>query len=49
MTPIEDAAIWTSEFNYTCHIQERDCMEICVGVVKGRFRCLSEALRYVPG
>nr|CAH7756740.1 unnamed protein product [Callosobruchus chinensis] len=30
------------------HIQARNCVERCIGVLKGRFLCLSKILRYSP-
>lgn len=49
MTPIENALPGTPESRYTeSHIQTRNCVERCIGVLKGRFLCLSKILRYSP-
>lgn len=49
MTPIENAVPGTPEFHYTqSHISARNCVERCIGVLKGRFQCLSKILRYAP-
>ncbi|XP_050300187.1 putative nuclease HARBI1 [Anthonomus grandis grandis] len=49
MTPIENALPESPEGRYTqAHIQTRNCVERCIGVLKGRFLCLSKVLRYSP-
>ncbi|XP_023310408.1 putative nuclease HARBI1 [Anoplophora glabripennis] len=51
MTPIIDAAPGTPEFAYTqAQMRARNCIERCIGVLKGTFRCLmaERKLRYQP-
>ncbi|KAI4455790.1 hypothetical protein MML48_9g00001729 [Holotrichia oblita] len=51
MTPIVNARPGTPQFNYTqAQMRARNCVEKCTGVLKGRFRCLSNErkLRYSP-
>lgn len=49
MTPIVNAAVGTPEYNYTRrHIQTRNSIERCIGLLKSRFQCLSNKLRYSP-
>ncbi|CAH2017698.1 unnamed protein product [Acanthoscelides obtectus] len=49
MTPIQNALPGSPERRYTdSHIQTRNCVERCIGVLKGRFLCLSNVLRYSP-
>lgn len=51
LTPILNAAPDTPEFRYTeRHMTARNCVERCIGVLKGRFRCLlvERKLRYNP-
>lgn len=49
LTPIENAAPETPEFWYTqAHIQTRNAIERCIGVLKGRFQSLNHILRYSP-
>lgn len=49
LTPIVNALPDTPEFRYTqAHIRARNCIERCIGVLKGRFLCLSKVLRYSP-
>lgn len=49
MTPIENAVPGTPQYRYTQrHINARNCIERCIGVLKGRFLCLSKILRYSP-
>ncbi|KAG5886906.1 hypothetical protein JTB14_004194 [Gonioctena quinquepunctata] len=41
MTPIVDAAAGTPEFAYTeAQMSTRNCVERCIAVLKGRFRCI---------
>ncbi|KAG5894217.1 hypothetical protein JTB14_002268 [Gonioctena quinquepunctata] len=52
MTSIVDAVAGTPEFAYTeAQMSARNCVERCIGVLKGRFRCIMEErkLRYEPG
>lgn len=51
MTPIVDAVPGTAEFTYTqTQMTARNCVERCIGVLKGRFRCImgERKLRYEP-
>lgn len=49
MTPFENPLPGTPESRYNDrHIQTRNCVERCIGVLKGRFLCLSKVLRYTP-
>lgn len=51
MTPFEDPAVNTPEASYnTAHKITRSTIERCIGVLKGRFRCImgERKLRYVP-
>nr|CAH7756736.1 unnamed protein product [Callosobruchus chinensis] len=49
MTPIINPVPGSPESRYSeAHIQARNCVERCIGVLKGRFLCLSKILRYSP-
>lgn len=49
MTPFQNALPNSPESRYTqAHIQARNCVERCIGLLKGRFLCLSKVLRYTP-
>lgn len=49
MTPIVNALPGTPEYRYTqAHMHGRNCIERCIGVLKGRFLCLTKVLRYSP-
>lgn len=51
MTPILDAEPNSPEAYYTeCHVQTRNIIERCIGVLKARFRCLlvHRTLHYQP-
>lgn len=49
MTPIENAIPESPESRYTeAHVQTRNCIERCIGVLKGRFMCLGRSMRYSP-
>ncbi|CAH1972321.1 unnamed protein product [Acanthoscelides obtectus] len=49
MTPIQNALPGSPERRYTdSHTQTRNCVERCIGVLKGRFLWLSNLLRYIP-
>lgn len=51
MTPMVNAAPGTPQYVYTeAHVRARNCVERCIGVLKGRFRCLllERKLRYSP-
>nr|CAI5867917.1 unnamed protein product [Callosobruchus analis] len=49
MTPILNPVARNPESRYTeAHIQARNCVERCIGVLKGGFLCLSKILRYSP-
>lgn len=51
MTPILNAVPGTPQFRYTeAHCRARNSIERCIGILKGRFRCLlvERKLRYRP-
>lgn len=51
MTPILNAVDGSHEATYTTkHIRARNCVERCIGVFKGRFRCILKhrTLEYTP-
>lgn len=49
LTPVENAIPGTPEYRYTqSHMQARNCIERCIGVLKAEFLCLSKILRYSP-
>ncbi|XP_030747090.1 putative nuclease HARBI1 [Sitophilus oryzae] len=49
MTPIGNALPNTPEHRYTqAQIRARNSVERCIGVLKGRFLCLSKIMRYSP-
>lgn len=51
MTPITNALPDTPEGRYTTAlVQARSCIERCIGILKGRFRCIlgERMLRYKP-
>ncbi|XP_069363515.1 putative nuclease HARBI1 [Maniola hyperantus] len=51
LTPILNAADGSQEAIYTArHIKARNCVERCIGVLKGRFRCILKhrTLEYDP-
>lgn len=51
LTPILNAVDGSREAAYTAkHIKARNCVERCIGVLKGRFRCILKhrTLEYAP-
>ncbi|KAK9709258.1 DDE superfamily endonuclease [Popillia japonica] len=51
MVPIQGAHENTPEYRYNrAHARARNCIERCIGVLKGRFRCIlgERVLRYDP-
>lgn len=49
MIPIGNALPNTPEYRYTqAQIRARNSIERCIGLLKGRFLCLSKILRYSP-